>query len=324
MDSRTVWVVGYQKIDVRPWQVADEPPFGKVQIRVEASGVCAWDSAMFCGMNGPGDYPYPIGHEAAGRIVKVGPGVKNYKVGDKVFCAGDCLQQMSDYINVSEEWIARIPDDVEDYAPWVLEPTSCVVNLLYKANIPSGADVVLVGAGYMGLLTLQGLLTTTPFGSVTVFETRANCIELAKRYTCEVYNPLTDVGEAKVREIVAKGGADVVIDFTGAVPGFTLANRMLAMAGKFIMGAWHRHELTFNGTQWHEAGMEILNLSPPGNKHYSDNIIPASKLVQRGAFDPGLLVTHTAHIEDVDAVQELFMRSVDKADGYIKGVIYFN
>ena len=59
------------------------PKAGEVGVNVKAAGVCMSDYHI---MNGDWPLPLPmvLGHEAAGEIAEVGPGVTNVKVGDKV------------------------------------------------------------------------------------------------------------------------------------------------------------------------------------------------------------------------------------------------
>lgn len=57
----------------------------------------------------------------------------------------------------------------------------CVVNLLEKTHVEAGDHVVLVGAGYMGLLTLQGMCSGSSAGESTVFEKRPERLAMAKK-----------------------------------------------------------------------------------------------------------------------------------------------
>ncbi len=64
----------------------DEPQAGEVLIKTAATGVCHSDLHF---MEGKWMYPMPVvlGHESAGTVEKVGPGVTNVKVGDRVVVA---------------------------------------------------------------------------------------------------------------------------------------------------------------------------------------------------------------------------------------------
>ncbi|MEQ1611176.1 MAG: alcohol dehydrogenase catalytic domain-containing protein, partial [Hyphomicrobiaceae bacterium] len=59
------------------------PKFGEARVKVKAAGVCMSDWHI---MNGDWPLPLPmvLGHEAAGEVVEVGPGVTNVKKGDHV------------------------------------------------------------------------------------------------------------------------------------------------------------------------------------------------------------------------------------------------
>lgn len=320
-----IWVVEEEKIEVRPVECPDEPKFNEIQIETKACGVCAWDSYLYRGMSAPGPIPYVIGHEAAGIVRKVGAGVTQFKPGDKVFCSSGGNEMMVQVFNQREDCAVKIPDEVTDFAAWVVEPTVCVVNLLYKTNIEPGDDVVLVGAGYMGLLTLQGLMRGSCAGTVTVFETRADRLEMAKKLNpTHAFDPNSEEGQAHIEKIRKAGGADIVIDFAASDSGYALALKLVRFnAGKLTLGSWHRHEMPFNGTDWHMSGLNVLNLSPMANRHYTDMNPRAGKLVERGVYTPGELVSHKAHYSDVEAVDALLRKSIDKSDGYMKGVITF-
>lgn len=320
MTCDAIWVVDHKKIEVRPTTVP-EPRYDEVQIETKACGVCCWDAFQFQGISGPGPYPYMIGHEAVGIVCKVGEDVKGWKPGDKVFCASGSIVEMAQYFNIRQDCISRIPDDTQDYAKYVIEPTATVLNVLSWAGIEPGDHVALVGAGYMGLITLMGL-RAYPYGKLTVFEKQPVRMALARKYGAErVYDPESDEGLAAIDAIVAEGGADTVIEFSASDDGFALANAITRQkAGKLTIGSWHRHDMTFEGTQWHMTGRIVNNISPSSTRHYEDMIPRTAALVERGIFTPWDLITHVADYRDCQAV---FERSVDKKDGYIKGVITF-
>lgn len=321
MKCDALWVTGFKQIEVRETEVP-EPRYNEVQIETKACGVCCWDAYQYQGVSGPGPYPYVIGHEAVGIIRKVGEDVTGWKVGEKVFCASGSIVEMSQYFNIPSNCLARIPSDTEDYAAWVAEPTVTVVNVLNWANIEPGDHVALVGAGYMGQLTLMGLTKAYPCGRITVFEKQAVRIAMAKEYGPDaVYDPDSAEGKAYIEELVAEGGADTVIEFSASDDGFALANQITrARYGKLTVGSWHRHDMTFDGTSWHMGGRIVNNISPSATRHYEDLIPRTAALMNRGIFTPGKLVTHVADYRDC---QHVFDRSVDKEDGYIKGVITF-
>ena len=86
-----------------------------------------------------------------------------------------------------------------------------------QLDIQLGDHVVLVGAGYMGLQTLQVLTKGSQAGRITVFELRDDRRRMAEAMNpTEVADPESEEGKKLIEDIIKAGGADVVIDF-GAV-----------------------------------------------------------------------------------------------------------
>lgn len=73
-----------------PWEITelelDEPREGEVRIRFHASGMCHSDEHLRTG-HSAGRLPMVGGHEGAGVVEAVGPGVTRVKVGDHVVCS---------------------------------------------------------------------------------------------------------------------------------------------------------------------------------------------------------------------------------------------
>ena len=62
----------------------DGPRFGEVLIEIKATGVCHTDEFTRSGADPEGLFPVIFGHEGAGIVVDVGPGVRSLKKGDHV------------------------------------------------------------------------------------------------------------------------------------------------------------------------------------------------------------------------------------------------
>jgi threonine dehydrogenase-like Zn-dependent dehydrogenase len=321
MKADALWVVEPNKIEIRPLEVA-EPNFDEVLYKSKACGLCCWDSYLYQGISAPGPIPYAIGHEGVGVIEKVGSDVKNLKPGDKIFCAGGSNEMMATYVTVKADRVVKLPDNTKDWVAAVTEPTTCVVNLLFQTHIEPGDHVVLIGAGYMGSLSLMGLTRGSQAGRITVFEIREDRRKMAETYhPDEVLDPESAKGKKVIDEIIAKGGADVVIEFSAAQSGFELANKLFKMGGKLVIGSWHRKMMEFDGTRWHLGGVTVYNLSPMANPHFAEILPRTYELIKKGVYEPGKLVTHVASYKNCT---DVFLRSIDKKDNYMKGVILFD
>lgn len=324
MKTRALWVVEPEKIEIREVELP-APKYDELQIHTRAVGICAWDSYLYRGMSAPGPLPYRMGHEGVGVVTAMGEGVKGFAIGDKIFVGTGGDEMMAADFNVQYDCAAKIPDGEEDYVKWVGEPAVCVVNLLQKADIQPGDSVALIGCGYMGLLAVQGL-RATPFGEITILDVNDANLNVAREYfPNDCYNINSPEGQARIAEITAAGGADVVIEFAAVQSAFELANRLTAgVRGKLVFGSWHRGERVIDGNRWHTTGLTVLNVAPKTNARFRDLTVPTCALIKRGVYDTKRLVTHTARFGDMAAMNEIFHKSIDKSDGYLKGVITFD
>jgi len=121
------------------------------------------------------------GHEFAGEVLAVGSDVGHVAVGDRVavdpslFCGhcvycqrrrgnlcvnwgatGDTVNgAFAEYVSVPARNAYAIPDDMGWGAAALIEPLACVVHGLRRLSMPAGSDLLVVGAGTIGLLLLQ-------------------------------------------------------------------------------------------------------------------------------------------------------------------------
>jgi 2-desacetyl-2-hydroxyethyl bacteriochlorophyllide A dehydrogenase len=158
------------------------PGPGEVLVRVRACGVCGTDLHIADGEFAPTPYPIIPGHEFSGEVAELGAeGGAGLAVGDRVavdpslFC-GHCHFCRAGRGNLCENWGAigdtvdgafaqyvsvparnayRLPDHVGFSAGALIEPTSCAVHGMRRLGPVAGEDVLIVGAGTMGLLLLQ-------------------------------------------------------------------------------------------------------------------------------------------------------------------------
>lgn len=65
----------------------DDPGPNEVFVRILALGVCHTDLGVKSGTYGSDGFPFVLGHEGAGVIEAVGPGVSTHKVGDHLILA---------------------------------------------------------------------------------------------------------------------------------------------------------------------------------------------------------------------------------------------
>lgn len=220
-----------------------------VLVRVKSCGICGSDVHGFDGSSGRRIPPVIMGHEAAGVIEKVGADVTAYQAGDRVtfdsmISCGQCFfcrkgepnlcddrkvlgvscdeyrrhGAFAEYVAVPQHIVYRIPDQLSfDHAAMV-EPVSVAVHAVNLTPLQIGDTCLVVGAGMIGLLTLQALRAAGA-GRTIIADLADDRLELAKKLGAdEALNPKNvDVPEA-IRAMTDGKGADVAIEAVGATP----------------------------------------------------------------------------------------------------------
>ncbi|WP_158971782.1 Zn-dependent alcohol dehydrogenase [Chachezhania sediminis] len=252
-----------------------EPGPGQVAVDMDAVAICHSDISMAEGIWG-GFLPAIYGHEGAGRITAVGPGVTNFKPGDSVCVTllatcGICPQcsagtptlcqnrvssttgpvfdsdgspmehglscaAFAEKVVVQERQIVKIPDDMPKDAASLI---SCGVitgvgAAVLTADIRPGQDVVVIGAGGVGLNAIQGAYIAGARRIVAV-DMLPEKLEVAKEFGAT--DGILASNEKPWREAMAVmgKGADAVLVAVGAIQAYQTAPRYLARGGKMVI-----------------------------------------------------------------------------------------
>ena len=95
--------------------------------------------------------PLPLGYCNVGRVSKVGAGIVDYKVGDRVVSNGP----HADIVRVPKNLCAAIPDNVSDEAASFAVVAAIGLQGIRLAKPTLGETFVVTGVGLIGLLTVQ-------------------------------------------------------------------------------------------------------------------------------------------------------------------------
>jgi D-arabinose 1-dehydrogenase-like Zn-dependent alcohol dehydrogenase len=241
-----------------------EPGPGMVRVKVQASGICHSDSLTKEGLWPGIAYPRVPGHEVAGIVDAIGPGVEDFTKGARVglgwhgghcgHCAscrrGDFLTCRyaqipgitfdgghADYVTAPAVALARIPDSL---SPTDAGPLMCAgvttFNSLRHAGAQSGDLVAVLGIGGLGHLGIQ---FAARMGYETVAIARGNDKEpLARRLGAHHY--IDSQASDPAKQLSALGGAKVVLATVTNGKAMTAAIGGLAIDGTFVvLGAAH-------------------------------------------------------------------------------------
>lgn len=244
-----------------------EPRPGEVLVKVGAAGVCHSDLHI---IEAPEGSPYPIpltlGHENAGWIEALGPGVTGWEIGEAVAVYGiigcgqcrACLRGrdnecqvipvggvglsrdggMADYVSVPARQLLRIGElDVAQAAPLTdagLTPYHAIE--VSRELLKPGATCVVIGVGGLGHMAVQILAATTAVRIIAV-DLKDEALRLAEKIGAHhVVKSDREAGK-NIRELVgpAPGGAEVVLDFVGAGPTVQLGAEVIATGGRLTL-----------------------------------------------------------------------------------------
>jgi L-iditol 2-dehydrogenase len=175
----------YNQLDIADLP-APVPGADEILVRVAACGICGSDVHGYDGTSGRRIPPIVMGHEAAGVVAAVGPGVSKYKPGDRVtfdstvycgqceFClhgdinlcnnrqvigvsCGDFRRAgaFAEYVVVPQRISYHLPDAIEFQEAAMLEAVSVALHAVRVSEMKGGETALVIGAGMIGLLTLQ-------------------------------------------------------------------------------------------------------------------------------------------------------------------------
>jgi L-gulonate 5-dehydrogenase len=236
---------------------------GHVIVRPEAVGICGSDFHLFSGdvaaLSGARDfYPRVQGHEVSALVEDAGDST-NVASGDRVAIwpllpCGRCYPcragrpnvcirfrlvgvhldgGLQERLEVPAELVFGVGDLDPDSASFV-EPASVAVHALARARLQPGEQVVVFGAGPIGLATLVAAVSQG--ARVLTVDPVASRRDLAKRLGAEA---VSWAPEAELRELTrewTKGeGPPLVIETSGEVGVLPQAAEMVSAAGRVVV-----------------------------------------------------------------------------------------
>lgn len=297
-----------------------DPREGEIQVEAIVGGICTHEVSIFNGELPVPKFPLIPGHEAVHRVVKPGKGVTGFKEGDLVSCCW-YIGQWSRVVNGPVSGVFHLPSDMMDPFAWIIEPAASIVNAASYFDIQPGNRVLMIGAGFMGLMMVQ-LLSHYPLTELVVSETRNFNREFAAGYgATEILNPLSSSGIGRIEEFIAKP-FDLVVECSGTQPGLDTAIRLCKAGGTIALFGWHRKPRTVDLCTGHLRGHRLLNTSPgiDTGKEYQRHWQTTIQLIQKGVFNLSPLITHIYNAEDIQRAME---DSMVRAEGFIKSAVRF-
>lgn len=331
MSNRAAVMTELEHIEI---QELPEPEPGPKQavVRIHAVGVCGSDTAYFK-IGRIGDYvvdgPIVLGHEVSGEVAKVGSEVTNVSVGDRVAIepgtpCRDCKEckagryhlcpdlvflatppydgALMELMAIDARNLYPIPQAMSYEEGALLEPLSVGIWGCKRANLTAGDDVLVTGAGPVGLLAAAAARAFGA-GSVTVSDFSEFRLGLARKmgFATETPDGATD------------RSFDVLLECSGAPGALAAGMARLAPAGRAAMIGMPKQDvpLPLAELNVNEVSLSLVN-------RYNHTWPLAIELVSSGRIDVSELITH--HFPLAQSADALTLAS--RVKDSIKAVIH--
>ena len=213
----------------------------EILIKVSACGICGSELESFKNQSPRRTPPLIMGHEFCGTIEKVGSSVSNFSIGDQVVsnalvpcnncvrCArGDthlCAERQifgmhrggafAEYVNVPASCLTQWPENILSAEACLAEPLANGLHIVNLTNHLDLKNILIIGAGPIGLMTLQAFKTKMAV-NITVAEINEARLGIATKLGADktINSGESDLLESILRETGGEG-VDLVVDAAG-------------------------------------------------------------------------------------------------------------
>lgn len=272
--------VVHAPFDIRCEQIdTPKPAPGEVLVKVKYTGICGSDVPRVNG-NACHYYPNVLGHEFSGTIVELGEGVTNRRVGDRV--AGiplvpcmecpDCRRgnyslckhysfigsrrfgSFAEFVALPAANTFVLSDSITFAQGALFEPSTVALHGLRCADFIPGKTVAIIGAGTIGILTLQWCKI---YGAkqVVMLNRSISKLENARKLGADAVISTADEDWLQQAMALTNGqGYDFVFETAGSAVTAKMTFELVANKGHICLIGTPTSEVTFSVRQW-----ELLN-----------------------------------------------------------------
>lgn len=330
------------KIDDISFETLDSPQITEphdVLVQVKKTGICGSDIHYYA-HGRIGDFvltkPMVLGHESSGVVVAVGDGVTSVKVGDKVAIEPGVPSRLSDeyksgkynlcphmcfaatpnstegepnppgtlckYYKSPEDFLVKLPDHVSLELGAMVEPLTVGVHACRLASVRFGDNVVVFGAGPVGLLAAA---VARKFGaaSVTVVDIFDNKLQMAKDMGAATHTFNSKTSSQSFADAVPAGvKPNVVLECTGAEVCIVQGVLALATGGRFVQVGNAGGYVKFPITEFATKELTLFGSFRYGYGDYKTSVAILDENYKNGkdkaSIDFESLITHRFSFDD--------------------------
>ncbi|MDH4233141.1 MAG: bi-domain-containing oxidoreductase [Nitrospirota bacterium] len=152
---------------------------------------------------------YPTGYSAAGTVREVGAGITDFKIGDRVACAGAGIANHAEILNMPGNLLVKIPENLDFREASTVTLGAIALQGIRRANPTLGETFLVMGLGILGQLTAQMLKANGC--RVVGFDPDKSRVDQARELGMEYGISPDEDAVARVVQLTDGYGADGVI-----------------------------------------------------------------------------------------------------------------
>jgi threonine dehydrogenase-like Zn-dependent dehydrogenase len=288
-----------------------EPGPGEVLLRVEGCGVCGSNVPVWTGASGSS---FPLapgepGHEAWGKVERLGPGVEGPAPGTRAVALSH--RGFAEYDVAGADTVVPLPPAL-DGVPVPGEALGCAVNVFRRSDVRPGQSVAVVGAGFFGALLMQ--LCAGAGAPVVALSRRRFSLETAERLGARPADSVEHALELNGGELFAR-----VIEAGGVQETLDLASELVGVRGRLALAGYHQGgPRTVDLQSWNWRGIDVVNAHERDPVAYVRGMREAVELLVSGVLDPAPLFTHRFPL---DRLGDALDAAAARPDGFVKALV---
>jgi 2-desacetyl-2-hydroxyethyl bacteriochlorophyllide A dehydrogenase len=321
---------------------APAPGPGEALVRVHRVGICGTDLHAFRGRQPFFTYPRVLGHELGVEVLALGDGAADggLRVGDRCsvepyLSCGKCiacrrgktnccasLQVLGVHIDggMRERFVVparqlHVANDLDYEQLALVETLGIGAHAVDRAQIGGDEDVLIIGAGPIGLSVLQ--FAQLAARRVCVLDTNEMRLAFARRhFRVDATIAAGETALDAVRRATDGDLPTIVFDATGSAASMMRAFDYVAPGGKLVFVGLVQDDITFHDPFLHRREITLL----ASRNALARDFTRIQSLVRSGAVDTRPWITHRAAADDMIDAFPMWLRP---ETGVLKAVVEF-
>ena len=295
---------------------------GEVLVQTRAVGLCGSDIHLYAGTHPYRTYPAVFGHEASGRVNRIGEGVQGFNPGDHVVleplipCGTcypcrigrtNCCERMrtigvnepgalADFFKVPSRCLHKVSEDLDPRIASFCEPFSVGIQANYRGDIGENDNVLIIGAGPIGLAVLAAAKQRG--AKVAVADLIDQRLKIAEQLGADlVFNVnRVDLG-SEIKEWTQGDMASVVVEAAGNPKTIERTVQLVSFAGRVVIVGVTEEPANVRGVDITKRELSIY-----GSRNNLGRFKEAVKYVSEHPQSASKMITHEySYNEVIDA-----------------------